>query len=272
MKRILVINDLSYVGRAALMANIPIISSFGHQVIPCPTVLLTRHTGYDHFKIHHLNGFFDQTIDDLIDHHQPLDGILIGYLDGIHQIGPIMKLLDHYPNTFVFVDPICADNGKFYHGKDQGYIDALKPLIKRADLIKPNITEALALCGYDLTTEITQETINSLTQQFQASFKSPVLLTGLLRDEKIINLLINNGHTISFSNPYIDRYYPGTGDMFDSIIIGSIMDNRSLNNAIQAAINFVLNAIGTMNNETKQNNLDGCNFEELISSERHINK
>ena len=266
MKRILVINDLSYVGRAALMANIPVISSFGHQVIPCPTVLLTRHTGYDHFKIHHLNGFFDQTIDDLIDHHQPLDGILIGYLDGIHQIGPIMKLLDHYPNTFVFVDPICADNGKFYHGKDQGYIDALKPLIKRADLIKPNITEALALCGHDLADykKLDQTKILSLINKLKSLSAKRIILTGILDNNKVSNIVVDHDQIDALTNEYIHCYIPGTGDIFDSIVIGKIMQDIDLKDAIQSAMDFVLSSIKLTIRSGDTELLDGCLFETLI--------
>lgn len=265
MKHVVVINDLSYVGRAALMANIPIISSYGHQVIPVPTVLLTRHTGFNDFKVHHLGAFFDQTIDDLIEHHQKIDAILIGYLDGKEQIGPIMKLLDHYPDAFVFVDPICADNGKFYHGKDQDYVEALKPLIQRADLIKPNITEALALCNLDVSTITTSELIRFIPTKLAEQTKANIVITGITKGKTIDNVINQSGHILTISNLYYDRYFPGTGDIFDSIVIATLSNGDNLTDSVKAATSFVTQILDKYRGHNS-NAMEGAPFEENIFS------
>lgn len=245
------------------MANIPIISSYGHQVIPCPTVLLTRHTGFDSFKVHHLDHFFDQTIDDLIEHHQTIDAILIGYLDGKHQIGPIMKLLDHYPNAFVFVDPICADNGKFYHGKNQDYVESLKPLIQRADLIKPNITELLILCGFRPEQINENHAITECIQKLRTAIRGNAVITGIIEQNKINNLILQ-GNTISqISNSYIDRYFPGTGDIFDSVLVSNLLNNKDLKTSAKRATDAVLNAIHVTVNYPNDE-LNGCMLERVL--------
>lgn len=251
------------------MANIPIISSYGHQVIPVPTVLLTRHTGFSNFKVHHLGDFFGQTIDDLIEHQQKIDAILIGYLDNKEQIGPIMKLLDHYPDAFVFVDPICADNGKFYHGKDQDYVEALKPLIKRADLIKPNITEAFALCKIPLNTSINKDNLDICINLLQQITTSNIVLTGILNQNKIQNILLESGKLTIEQNDYINCYYPGTGDIFDSVLISFILDSVTLSTAIDKASKSVLDSIHTVYFDTGYNPMLGCQIELAICKAKH---
>ena len=264
MKHVVVINDLSYVGRAALMANIPIISSYGHQVIPVPTVLLTRHTGFSNFKVHHLGDFFGQTIDDLIEHQQKIDAILIGYLDNKEQIGPIMKLLDHYPDAFVFVDPICADNGKFYHGKDQDYVEALKPLIQRADLIKPNITEALVLNHKPAETPITESELDQCIDNLKIITNASVILTGIHAHSEIQNFLITHNFLETVSNPYVDCYFPGTGDIFDSIVISMLLNQHPLIDAVRKAADSVVGCITSGTSANIDDPLQGCLIENVL--------
>ena len=243
------------------MANIPIISSYGHQVIPVPTVLLTRHTGFSNFKVHHLGDFFGQTIDDLIEHQQKIDAILIGYLDNKEQIGPIMKLLDHYPDAFVFVDPICADNGKFYHGKDQEYVESLKPLIKRANLIKPNVTEALALCELTLDKYLDKSVILKSIIELQKHTDSTIVLTGVHEQNRIQNILIESNNITTNENEYIHCYYPGTGDIFDSVLLGSLLNNVPLAKAIEKASSCVFNSIQSVCKDTNYDPMLGCQIE-----------
>jgi len=42
---------------------------------------------------------------------------------------------------------------------------------------------------------------------------------------------------------YIPAFYPGTGDMFTSVIVGSILDGDSLPIAIDRGVNFITAAI-----------------------------
>ncbi len=246
------------------MANIPIISSYGHQVIPVPTVLLTRHTGFDDFKVHHLGNFFDQTIDDLFEHHQKIDAILIGYLDGKEQIAPIMKLLDHYPDAFVFVDPICADNGKFYHGKNQDYVEALKPLIQRADLIKPNITEALVLGHEAAYTPVTEMIVNQCINSLKTITNASIILTGINNNSEIKNILVEQNTVTCTFNKYIDCYYPGTGDIFDSIVLSCLLNKHNLNDCVKLAADSVVKCILSTSTNNIDNPMHGCSIESVI--------
>ena len=46
-----------------------------------------------------------------------------------------------------FIDPAFGDNGVLYPAFDQAYVNAMKSLIKSADIILPNLTEACFLSG-----------------------------------------------------------------------------------------------------------------------------
>lgn len=61
---------------------------------------------------------------------------------------------------------------------------------------------------------------------------------------------------------YIDVRFPGTGDVFSAIIVGNLLKQASLRDAVKQASDFVYRAI-EMNCQSKDNR-QGLKVEQLI--------
>ena len=77
------------------------------------------------------------------------DAFLLGYLGKKELASVAEKCFDEFSaeNAKIIIDPVFGDNGKLYGGFDLDYVAAMRKLIKRADIILPNVTEACFLTG-----------------------------------------------------------------------------------------------------------------------------
>ena len=141
-KKVLCIHDLSGVGRCSLAVILPVLSVMGVQPVALPTVVLSTHTG----------GFGTPARLDgcaygeaALEHYRELglsfDCIYTGYLGGEEQAALAEKAFDLWPSAYKVVDPVMGDNGKAYATVTPAFIDRMRQLCRRADLILPNATE-----------------------------------------------------------------------------------------------------------------------------------
>lgn len=131
------------VGRCSLAVILPVLSVMGVQPVALPTVVLSTHTG----------GFGTPARLDgcdygmaALEHYRELglefDCIYTGYLGGEAQAAIAEKAFDLWPAAKKVVDPVMGDNGKAYSTVTPEFIDRMRTLCQRADLILPNVTEA----------------------------------------------------------------------------------------------------------------------------------
>ncbi|MEG6614929.1 pyridoxamine kinase [Peptococcaceae bacterium 1198_IL3148] len=251
VKRVAAIHDLSGFGRGSLTAIIPVLSFMGIQVCPFPTAVLSTHTG----------GFKDFTFIDLTDHMESymnhwqrekieFDCIYSGFLGSPKQIDIISRFIDNFrdQSNMVVVDPVMADNGKLYTTMDETMVEKMKELIKKADIITPNFTEAAFLLNKPIVNSITVEEIKQWLRELSAMGPSIAIITSVPN----INEL-GNTYVMAYDRPnnkiwkvgckYIPAEYPGTGDTFTSVLIGSLLTGNSLPIALDKSVQFITTAI-----------------------------
>lgn len=248
--KIAAIHDLSCIGRCSLTTIIPILSCMGIQTCPLPTALLSTHLG----------GFGRPAFYDFTEYmpkfsqHWKQEGILFdciysGFLASEEQIGVVGNFIDEFSkhHPLVVVDPVMGDGGKLYSIYTPQMQMKMKLLIKKADIITPNYTEACFLLGepYEekhCTIKKMQEWLIRLSDLGP----SIVVMTGIIVDEKkIINLGYDRkaGAFWEVSKDYIAAQYPGTGDIFASVLLGSLLKGNPLCAAMEQASDFVATAI-----------------------------
>jgi pyridoxine kinase len=146
-KKIAVVNDISGIGRCSVAVALPIISAMKIQCCPLPTAILSAHTGFSSF-------FFDDYTPHMRDYmnswkelNLQFDGICTGFLGSKEQIDVVVEFLENFKtkNTIVMVDPVMGDYGQLYSTYTQEMCDEMKKLIKYADVMTPNLTEACRL-------------------------------------------------------------------------------------------------------------------------------
>lgn len=251
VSRLAAIHDLSGFGRNSLSVVIPVLSTMGIQVCPVPTAVLSTHTGgFEGYS------FVDLTdsMEEFLAHWKKLglefDCIYSGFLGSPRQVDIIAKFIDDFSanDPLVVVDPVLADNGKLYDTMDQDMVEKMKNLIRKADLITPNFTEAALLLdeAYDL--RIGEKEIKDWLVRLSDKGPRVVIITSVpasqgSKNTSVIAYNREDGRFWKVGCVYIPAHFPGTGDVFTSIVTGSLLQGDSLPLALDRGVQFITAAI-----------------------------
>ena len=246
-KRILTIQDISCVGQCSLTVALPIISACGQETCILPSAVLSTHTAFQIFP----------TVRDLTDdlpaiqnHWQKeniaFDAIYTGYLGSTKQVAYVEDILNimNVPGGKRIVDPAMADNGKLYAGFDQAYVDAMRGLCIKADVVIPNLTEAcmLAECEYKETYD--EAYIMDVLAKLHGLGMACVVLTGVSYNPSETGVLIsNNGEMFYHRHKKLGRSFHGTGDAYASAFVGAWLGGKTMEDAASIAADFVCKCI-----------------------------
>jgi len=245
VKRVAAIHDLSGFGRASLTVVIPILSTMGAQVCPLPTAVLSTHSKFKDFH------FIDLTeqMSDYIRHWKQLDisfdAIYSGFLGSARQIDIVIDFIDHFyqQNSLVVVDPVLGDDGVLYGPLNQDMVVEMRSLIKKADIITPNITEASLLLGREYPTELDQSEVKEWILELAQRGPKQVIVTsvpekGCGKKTSVIAYNSSDNRFWKVMCDYLPANYPGTGDAFTSVIVGCLLQGDSLPIALDRAVQF----------------------------------
>ena len=146
------------------------------------------------------------------------------------------------------VDPVFADNGKLYSTFTPDFVPHMRRLVRRAQVITPNITEASFLLGRKLKDSYSaQEAKDWLLALSKLGPQTAVITSLPMADTKSCVVAYNavDGRFWKVSCDYVPAEYPGTGDIFTSVLTGALLEGDSLPVAVDRAVLFVSMAIRT---------------------------
>ncbi len=250
--RVAAVHDLSGFGRSSLTVVIPVLSTMGIQVCPLPTAVLSTHTG----------GFTDYKFVDLTEHLPEyiahweklaikFDGIYSGFLGSIKQIDIVADFIRKFQreDQLVIIDPVMGDNGETYGPFGPDMIKRMKGFIGLADIITPNLTEASFLLDEDYKEDIGIRKIKEWLIKLSAKGPEIVIITSVTEGKKdktsVIAYNKKDGRFWKVDCDFIPANFPGTGDTFTSVIVGSILTGDSLPLALDRAVQFISTAVRT---------------------------
>lgn len=254
VKKVAAIHDLSGYGRASLTTIIPILSNMKVQVCPVPTAILSTHTG----------GFEGYSFIDLTDYMQEhiahwkrldleFDCIYSGFLGSPKQIEIVADFIDYFgkKSKFIVVDPVMGDNGKLYSTMDNEMVVGMRNLIKKADIMTPNFTEVMYLLGKEYDKNIDIEKVKEYLKELSNMGPKIVIATSVPEIEE--NKMDKKTSVVAYDREndvfwrvscrYIPASYPGTGDAYTSVVIGSLLQGDSLPMAIERGVQFITQCI-----------------------------
>ena len=251
VKRIAAIHDLSGFGRASLTSIIPILSTMGFQVCPMPTAILSTHTG--EFEDYSFLDLTDSMVD-FMNHWKKLnldfDCIYSGFLGSAKQIEIVSEFIDTFGNehNLKVIDPVMGDNGRLYSTMGSSMVENMKKLIKKADIITPNLTEASYLLDKNVDNNINECTIKDWLIELSNKGPKIVIITSVpdINHNQCTNVMAYNKEDDVFwkvACKYIPAFYPGTGDIFTSVLIGSLLQGDSLPIALDRSVQFITTCI-----------------------------
>ena len=249
--RVAAIHDLSGYGRNSLSVVIPILSTMGAQAVALPTAVLSTHTGgFAGYAFEDLTDFMRRAIE----HWHNLDihfqCIYSGFLGSPAQAGLVSDLIRqqsaHKP--LVVVDPVLADDGKLYETMNMDMVEGMRELLRDAGVITPNLTEAALLIGEDYRADIGEDVLKAWLIRLAGMGPETVVITSAPqsrkgKDTSVVAYNRQSGHFWRVPCVYIPANYPGTGDVFTSVLTGSLLQGDSLPVALDRSVQFVTQAI-----------------------------
>jgi len=264
--RILSIQDVSCYGQCSLTVALPILSAMGIETAILPTAILSTHTA----------GFKGFTFLDLKDelpkieahwHKEGLrfDAVYTGYLGNTDDIKVALSIAQSELNEGpLIVDPAFGDGGKLYPGFDQAYVEGMVELVRHADVLLPNLTEACALLGRPFTASPNEEETQEILKGLHALGVRKVILKGIGKAEGETGIVVSDGASIQrYSHRLINQTFHGTGDVFASVFTAAYLSGKDALEAGTIACDFTLSCIeNTMDDPAHRY---GVKFEPLLS-------
>ena len=266
-KKVLALHDLSGFGRSSLVPIIAVLSAGGHQCVPLPTAVFSTHTAIPDWVTTDLTGAMQGTIDQYDRLGLRFESVYAGFLGSADQIDRVREAAERLktPDGITLIDPVMGDNGKVYDTYTPEMCTRMRELCEIADIITPNTTEAAILLDWDPASKPRDpaeawQWLRALRSRYGAQ----VVLTGLdfARGRVGTGCLSGEGGTISMHRR-ISRYYPGTGDLFASVMLAALLNGDKLADACEFAGEFVKDCIAyTAAQQTDP--MHGVQFEKLL--------
>jgi len=270
-KRVLCAQDLSCFGHTSLMAEIAILYRLGIQVLALPTALLSANTDFEGYQM------LDTTreMEAFIGHWQRLgmrvDAIHSGFLASPRQAELLSRAINMYQggSCQVLVDPVFGDSGKLYECFDHRMVDAMRDLIKEADIITPNVTEAAFLLDEDPADADVDATALWAERLAQLGPRHVVISSAPAGNEHWRQTLHYDAHhakVFSVPFPVVDGAHPGSGDCFAAFLLAGIVSGYGIYASLRAATRIMTRALllGTPPNRSWR---EGIALEQLLGED-----
>lgn len=268
--KVLTVQDISCYGQCSTTVALPVLSSYGHETVILPSAILSTHTGgFKGFSVHDLTEEMPKIISHWKSENISFDALYTGYIGDARQFDYILDIKNNMLNKdgLFFVDPAMADHGKMYYGLGEEIIEGMKKICSCADYILPNITEACFLTSTPYQEEQDEEFINTLLYRLLKLGTKNVILTGYQKDDQIGAIAYDGQNKVIVTKKKEEPSYHGTGDIFSSVVIGNILNGKSLNDTLDDATSFIVDSI----KETRKDkdHSYGVKYETILYSRRN---
>lgn len=268
VKKILTMQDLSCVGQCSLTVALPILSAYGVETCVLPTAILSNHTMFNSWSYLDLTEETENILCEWKNNGFKFDGFLLGYLGKKSLMDVAERCFDNFSskNAPIIIDPVFADNGKLYGGFDLDYVDGMRGLLKRADIILPNVTEACFLTDTPYKSDSDSGYVKRLAIKLAEITNATVIITGIEKDGKIGEFIYSNGISEEIMLEKLPSKRHGTGDIFASVFTACYLGGKSLSDSCWEAGQFVADCL----KQTDDNHFYGVNFEKTLMSKTRI--
>ncbi len=235
-------HDLCCYAKSSLTVVIPTLEVLGVEVCPLPTALLSTQT--DGFQRYH----FEENTESLLKilkHWDYLDlgfdAIYSGFLGSHEQVDLVLHFIEKQRaehNLLVVIDPVLGDGGKPYAPVDKKLISEMRNLVREADLITPNTTEAALLLERPMQKNFTREEILLWARELSQSIGSSVTITSVpIGDEHAVAYCHDGDCSLVFYQN-LAASYPGCGDLFASMMTGFLINKVPFQTSVEKSVEY----------------------------------
>lgn len=252
-KKLAFINSFAGYGHCSTAVALPIISTMGITVSPLPTAILSNHLG---FPACHFSSFTEHMAPYARawkENQATFDGLYCGYLGEAAQVDYVLDFIRDFHPPLVILDPVMGDRGKLYRATTPEHCLRLRELLPHAHVILPNLTEACLLTNTPYPfygTEVQNPSISyefteALCHKLSTLTDAAIVLTGIPFEGGISNGIFEKKHLSLHPVEITGPSRHGTGDAFGAVLTGSLMQGRTIKEAVDTASQFVSLCIAT---------------------------
>lgn len=267
-KKIAVINDFAGFGRCSIAVALPIISMLKVQCCPLPTSIFSNHTGFKSF-------FFDDYTEKMplyIAEWKKLglcfDGISTGFLGSKQQIQIVTQFFHDFKteDNLIIVDPVMGDYGKLYSTYTTEMCIEMKKLVKYADILTPNVTEACILTDTAYEEKFKLVQYQEIAEKLCDMGPQKIVISGIVQGEFIANYCYEKGKEPRIIRSHkVGTQRSGTGDIFAAIVAADAVNGIDFEDSVRKASRFIKKCI-LKSMELDIPVTDGVCFEEVLWS------
>lgn len=267
-KRVLLINDLCGYGKVALSAMIPIFSYYGLPLYTLPTALVSNTLDYHDFTIQDTTEYLKKTLSIWKNLNFKFDVISTGFIVTEEQMKTISEFCNEESEkgVLVFNDPIMGDDGSLYDGVPEKTVKYMRGLVSCAHVTMPNYTEACYLTGRKCNkdADIGRKEASDIISDIRSIGAKSVVVTSCIIDGGKCVAGYDENKDENFFIPYeeIPVRFPGTGDIFSSVIIGNTIRGNDLKTSTARAMEVIREMI--LENKDQEDTRRGLPIEQCL--------
>lgn len=241
--RLAVISDLSGFGRCSVTVALPIISAMKVQVCPVPTSILSNHLGFPTYYFDDYTPHMREFLHGWEQLGLTFNGLYCGFLGSVEQIAIAEEMLNHVMlrDSLFLLDPVMGDHGEVYSTITPEHIDKMQTLLKYADILTPNITEACLLTGTPYKESgWTDQELTHICHKLTAACKPncKIVITGIRNCTSFFNYIWENDSQSIYEIAVAGTSRPGTGDVFASVLAGDALNGVPFPASVKKAAEF----------------------------------
>jgi pyridoxine kinase len=234
------IHDLCCYAKSSLSVVIPTLEALSVEVCPLPTALLSSQTdGFDSYYFEDKTETMERVLSKWGSLDLSFDCIYSGFLGSFRQVRLVRDLIARERKKhgiLVVVDPVLGDDSSMYGPVDTALVEQMRTLISYSDVITPNVTEAALLLGEPMKTSFCKEEIFQWAQALHRLGPESVVITSVSLTEGMCVAFYDKGSLGTVSYESLQTTYPGSGDLFASILTGLLIHKVPFQTAVKEAV------------------------------------
>ena len=157
-----------------------------------------------------------------------------------------------------------GDYGKLYATYSPVLAEKMAELVKFADILTPNLTEACILTKTEYRADMSEQELEIICQKLCDMGPEKIVISGLERGDDLENYIFEKGkESVVVREHKVGPCRSGTGDVFSSIIAADAVNGKGFADSVKHASSFIAKVL----RRTIQLNLpktDGICFEEFL--------
>ncbi len=266
------VQDISCYGQCSLTVALPILSAYGIETAILPSAILSTHTGgFTGFTCLDLTDEMPKILSHWIDEKITFDAIYTGYIGDVRQFDMILSAKEFIlkPDGLLIVDPAMADHGKLYPALGPEIVAGMRELVRAADVIFPNMTEAAFLLDVPYEEWHDRGQVAEVLAQLNAMGPEIAVLTGVSFEEGRLGAVArvkSTGEWFEYFTEKLPQSYHGTGDVFSSVAAAALINGQSTAEALKNACEFVVASIANTMSDPAHSY--GVKFETVLAKMR----